>query len=165
MEPITNLDVFERLAVAMVVGALLGFERERADKPAGLRTYMLVCEGATLFMLCAIMLSAQMRSFGGVSDPGRIASTVVQGIGFIAGGVILTTGRQVRGLTTAAGLWVTAALGLLIGSGYLLLAVVAAALTLVALVGLAKLEQRFPVGTASGVRDADASGKVAKSDE
>ncbi len=156
MEAISNLDVFGRLAVAMVVGALLGYERERADKPAGLRTYMLVCEGAALFMLCAILLSAQMRAFGGVSDPGRLASTVVQGIGFIAGGVILTTGRQVRGLTTAAGLWVAAALGLLIGAGYLVVAIGTAALTLVALVGLAKLERRFPVGTASGVKEGSA---------
>lgn len=151
MEPITDLEAFERLAVAMVVGALLGYERERADKPAGLRTYMLVCEGAALFMICAILLSAQMQAFDRVSDPGRIASTVVQGIGFIAGGVILTTGRRVRGLTTAAGIWVTAALGLLIGAGFWVVAVGAAAVTLVALVGLAKLEQRFPVGTAPGV--------------
>lgn len=160
MEPITNLEVFERLAVAMVIGALLGYERERADKPAGLRTYMLVCEGAALFMLCAVLLSAQMRAFGGVSDPSRIASTVVQGIGFIAGGVILTTGRQVRGLTTAAGLWVTAALGLLVGAGYYVLAIGAAVLTLVALVGLAKLEHRFAVGTAPGVQEGDGSGTV-----
>ncbi len=152
MEPITDLDVFQRLAVAMVVGALLGYERERADKPAGMRTYMLVCEGATLFMLCAILLSAQVTAAGGISDPGRIASTVVQGIGFIAGGVILTTGRQVRGLTTAAGLWVTAALGLLIGAGYLVIATGAAALTLIALVGLARIEVRSlpPTGARRG---------------
>ena len=80
---------------------------------------MLVVEGACLFMICAILLADQVIKAGGVSDPGRIASTVVQGIGFIAAGVILTTGKEVIGLTTAAGLWVATALGLLIGAGFI----------------------------------------------
>ena len=91
MDPVSLSDVeaIQRLAVAMVVGAILGIERERLDRPAGLRTYMLVVEGACLFMICAILLADQVIKAGGVSDPGRIASTVVQGIGFIAAGVIL----------------------------------------------------------------------------
>ena len=102
MESLSDLEAIERLALAMVVGAALGVERERLDRPAGLRTYMLVVEGACLFMICAILLAEQINRAGGVSDPGRIASTVVQGIGFIAAGVILTTGKEVVGLTTAA---------------------------------------------------------------
>lgn len=149
MESLSNLEAIQRLALAMVVGALLGIERERLDRPAGLRTYMLVVEGACLFMICAILLAEQVAVAGGVSDPGRIASTVVQGIGFIAAGVILTTGKQVIGLTTAAGLWVATALGLLIGAGFYVVAVIATVATIVALVTLRQLELRF-LGSKSG---------------
>ncbi len=137
------MEAIQRLALAMVVGAVLGVERERLDRPAGLRTYMLVVEGACLFMICAILLSEQIVRAGGISDPGRIASTVVQGIGFIAAGVILTTGKEVVGLTTAAGLWVATALGLLIGAGFFVIAVVAAGATVVALVALRHVELEF----------------------
>ena len=145
MDPVSLSDVeaIQRLAVAMVVGAILGIERERLDRPAGLRTYMLVVEGACLFMICAILLADQVIKAGGVSDPGRIASTVVQGIGFIAAGVILTTGKEVIGLTTAAGLWVATALGLLIGAGFYFVAIVATVATVVALVALRGFELRF----------------------
>ena len=143
MEALSDLEAIERLALAMVVGAVLGIERERLDRPAGLRTYMLVVEGACLFMICAILLAEQVGSTGAFSDPGRIASTVVQGIGFIAAGVILTTGKQVIGLTTAAGLWVATALGLLIGAGFYVVAVVATIATLIALVALRRIELRF----------------------
>ena len=143
MPPLTDLEAAERLIMAMVVGTLLGLERERAEKPAGVRTYMLVVEGATLFMICSILLSEQFTSAGIPSDPGRIASTVVQGIGFIAAGVILTTNREVIGLTTAAGIWVATALGLLIGAGYYVIAVVATLVTLLALIILREIESRF----------------------
>ena len=128
----------------MLAGVVLGYERERADKPAGLRTYMLVTQGAALFMICAIMLSAQVTMADGtISDPGRIASTVVQGIGFIAAGVILTTGREIVGLTTAAGLWVATAIGLLIGAGFYPIALVATVATVIALIALHRLERHF----------------------
>lgn len=143
MESLGEIEAIERMVLAMVVGAILGVERERLDRPAGVRTYMLVVEGACLFMICAILLNEQIVTRGGFSDPGRIASTVVQGIGFIAAGVILTTGKEVIGLTTAAGLWVATALGLLIGAGFYLIALVAAAATVVALVALRQLELRF----------------------
>src|ERR687889_2476237 len=143
MEPLSDLEAIERLALAMVVGAVLGVERERLDRPAGLRTYMLVVEGACLFMICAILLAEQIGRAGGVSDPGRIAATVVQGIGFIAAGVILTTGKEVIGLTTAAGLWVATALGLLIGAGFFVIAIVATVATVVALVALRHVELEF----------------------
>lgn len=142
MDALTTLDAVQRLGIAMIAGILLGFERERADKPAGLRTYMLVTEGAALFMICAIMLSDQIVRAGGVSDPGRIASTVVQGIGFIAAGVILTTGREIVGLTTAAGLWVATAIGLLIGAGFYPIAIIATVATVVGLVVLHHFERR-----------------------
>ena len=153
MESLSDLEALERLALAMVVGAVLGVERERLDRPAGLRTYMLVVEGACLFMICAILLAKQVAAAWGASDPGRIASTVVQGIGFIAAGVILTTGKQVIGLTTAAGLWVATALGLLIGAGFYVVAVIATVATIIALIALRAIELRF-LGSKSDRRDA-----------
>ncbi len=143
MEALSDVEAVQRLALAMVVGAVLGIERERLDRPAGLRTYMLVTEGACLFMICAILLAEQIVRAGGISDPGRIASTVVQGIGFIAAGVILTTGKEVVGLTTAAGLWVATALGLLIGAGFFVIAIVAAVARVLALVVLRHVELQF----------------------
>lgn len=144
MEPLSDIEAIQRLGAAMLAGIILGFERERADKPAGIRTYMLVTQGAALFMICALMLSAQVTMFDGtVSDPGRIASTVVQGIGFIAAGVILTTGREIVGLTTAAGLWVATAVGLLIGAGFYPIALVATVITVIALIVLNRIERRF----------------------
>jgi putative Mg2+ transporter-C (MgtC) family protein len=155
MESLSDVEAIQRLALAMVVGAVLGIERERLDRPAGLRTYMLVVEGACLFMICAILLAEQVVQAGGVSDPARIASTVVQGIGFIAAGVILTTGKEVIGLTTAAGLWVATALGLLIGAGFFVVAIVATVATVVALVVLRHFELEFM--NSKSERDQDAS--------
>ncbi|HKG28755.1 MAG TPA: MgtC/SapB family protein [Thermomicrobiales bacterium] len=156
MESLSDVEALKRLALAMVVGAVLGVERERLDRPAGLRTYMLVVEGACLFMICAILLAVEITRAGGVSDPGRIASTVVQGIGFIAAGVILSTGKEVIGLTTAAGLWVATALGLLIGAGFYVVAVVATVATVVALIALRGVELRY-LGSKSDRRQ-DSSG-------
>lgn len=144
MEHLSDLETLKRLALAMAAGAILGYERERAEKPAGVRTYMLVAEGAALFMMCALLLSQQLADVGRISDPGRIASTVIQGIGFIGAGVILTTGKYVIGVTTAAGLWVAAAVGLLAGAGFFTLAIAATIATLVGLVALQRLETSLP---------------------
>ena len=144
MEALSTIEAVRRLGAALLAGALLGYERERADKPAGLRTYMLVSEGAALFMICSLMLGDQRVAAGAPYDPSRIASTVVQGIGFLAGGVILSSGRRVRGLTTAAGIWVTAAIGLLAGAGFYAITAIATATTLVALVALQAVEVRMP---------------------
>ena len=123
-----------RILVALGVGAAIGLEREWRNKDAGFRTYALVCEGAALFMITGILLYDQVRNAGGaIADPSRIASTVVQGIGFIAGGLIFAAGSRVHGLTTAAGIWVTAALGLLIGAGFFYVAIVGAVATFVTL--------------------------------
>lgn len=143
MEPLTDIETFKRLGLAMAAGLILGLEREHADKPAGVRTFMLVCEGAALFMLCGLLLSDQLAAANRISDPGRIASTVIQGIGFIAAGVILTRGSQIVGLTTAAGIWVTAAIGLLIGAGFTVLGLGATAITVVSLFVLRKFGRYF----------------------
>ncbi len=154
METLSDLEAIARLGLALLAGAILGLERERADKPAGLRTYMLVCEGAALFMVGSIMLGDQVRASGGEYDPSRIGSTIVQGIGFLAGGVILASGQKVRNLTTAAGIWVTAAIGLLVGAGLYPIALTGTIATIVALVGVKALERRFPGLTGSTTRKA-----------
>ena len=119
MLDLSNTDAAVRVVIALLLGGLIGLEREWHNKSAGLRTYALVCEGSALFMICSILLYDELRAVGGMeADPSRIASTVVQGIGFLAAGVIFTAGSKVHGLTTAAGIWVTAALGLLIGAGF-----------------------------------------------
>lgn len=131
---LSEWDAAIRLVIAVLLGGLIGFERERADKPAGLRTYALVCEGAALFMICSLLLGDLVATTtGDLYDPSRIASTVVQGIGFLAAGVIFASKRQVRGLTTGAGIWVTAAIGLAVGAGFF---IVAGAATLLALLTL-----------------------------
>lgn len=143
MEPLSDIETFKRLGLAMLAGLILGLERENADKPAGVRTFMLVSEGAALFMLCGLLLSDQLAAANRLSDPGRIASTVIQGIGFIAAGVILARGSRIVGLTTAAGIWVTAAIGLLIGAGFTVLGLGATVITVVSLFALRKVGRHF----------------------
>lgn len=123
-----------RLLVATALGALIGFEREYRAKEAGVRTHLLVALGACLFMILSIygfdfMLDRDHVSF----DPSRIASQVVTGIGFIGAGTIILQKQMVRGLTTAAGLWVTAAIGLACGAGMYVIAIVTAVIVLVSL--------------------------------
>ncbi len=113
---ITEIDLVIRLLLAIGLGALIGLEREIDDEPAGLRTHMLVCLGATLFTIISMYL-------GDIADPARIAAGVVTGIGFLAAGVIFRAQDRVKGLTTAADLWVLAAVGVAIGIGYYLAAV------------------------------------------
>ncbi|HEX6686354.1 MAG TPA: MgtC/SapB family protein [Candidatus Limnocylindrales bacterium] len=112
--------ILVQIAVACALGAAIGIERELGAQPAGLRTHMLVCLGAAVFTLSGVGL------FG--SDPTRIAAQVVTGIGFLGGGAILREGATVRGLTTAASLWLTAAIGLAVGLSQWFAAVVATAL-------------------------------------
>lgn len=144
MDPLSNGEAIARIGLALLAGAAIGFEREQRDKPAGLRTYALVCEGAALFMIASIMLGDQARAAGqNTYDPSRIGSTIVQGIGFLAGGVILTSGGRIHGLTTAAGIWVTASVGLLIGVGFYLIAFAGTFATLLVLVVLRSVERRY----------------------
>lgn len=130
-----HLQLLLELALAVLCGGVLGFERELHDKPAGLRTHILICVGATLFT----NLSQRMAVAGG--DPGRIAAQVLTGIGFIGAGAILHKGGDVVGLTTAANIWVVAAIGMALGYGAFLDGMAATALVLVVLIGLRPLER------------------------
>jgi putative Mg2+ transporter-C (MgtC) family protein len=146
MIELTQTDAAIRIVIALVLGAAVGLEREWKNKSAGLRTYALVCEGAALFMIGSIMLYDQVRESGGTTgDPNRVASTVVQGIGFLAGGVIFTARGHVKGLTTAAGVWVTAAIGVLVGMGFFVIAIFGTVATLVVLALFRYIERWMPV--------------------
>ena len=117
-----------RLALAGVLGGLIGLERELRERGAGLRTHLLVAVGAALFTI------AGAYGFGGVRvDPTRVAAQIVTGVGFLGAGAIIRQGFSVRGLTTAATLWVVAAVGLAAGAGYYSGAVITTALVLLAL--------------------------------
>ena len=123
----TVVEAILRLLLAAVLGGIIGYQREKAGKEAGLRTNILISLGAALFTVASIY------GFIG-SDPSRIASGVVTGIGFIGAGVILhRTGGAVVGLTTAATIWVVAGIGLLAGAGLYLISVVATVLVVIAL--------------------------------
>ncbi len=118
-----------RLGGALLIGFLIGLEREISRKPAGLRTHMLVSLASSLFTILSLS-----SAFGdGAADPTRIASQIVIGIGFVGAGVIISSGGEVKGVTTAASLWITAAMGMAMGLGEYLLATVAAGFTLVTL--------------------------------
>ncbi|MCD7908028.1 MAG: MgtC/SapB family protein [Clostridium sp.] len=115
LRELNSLSVFVRLMLSMTLGGVLGVEREQKRRPAGFRTYVIVCLGSTLVM----MTNQYAHLYMGAPDPTRIAAQVVSGIGFLGAGTILVTkNNQVRGLTTAAGLWAAAALGLAIGCGF-----------------------------------------------
>ncbi|WP_395810261.1 MgtC/SapB family protein [Archangium minus] len=133
-----------RLIIAFGLGFALGFERELRGQDAGLRTHILVCLGSCLFTLCSLLveqpLEANLHHQEVRADVTRIASQVVVGIGFLGGGAILRHGASVKGLTTAANLWLTASVGLAVGIGFPLLAAAATGLALVALAGLRLLE-------------------------
>ncbi len=112
---INDTTIVLRLLLAVILGGIIGFERGRAGRPAGLRTHILVCLGSSL----AIMTNQYITERYNVGDPTRMAAQVISGIGFLGAGTIIVTGRhQVKGLTTAAGLWATACMGLAIGIGF-----------------------------------------------
>ncbi len=137
--------VLLRLAAACLCGALIGYERERRDKPAGLRTYTMVAAGACLFCLLTfeIMVEARIEAASDTvrTDPVRIIEAVTQGVAFLAAGTIFARGATIHGLTTGAGLWVAGAIGVACGIGQILLAALATAMVLAVLVVLRWLER------------------------
>lgn len=132
-----------RLTLGLVLGAAVGWEREGRDKPAGLRTHMLVSLGAATFTLLTLTLFTDVRGAapGATADPLRIVSGVVAGIGFLGAGSIIQSQGAIRGLTTAAGIWVTGSIGVACGSGHYALAATVSLLTVFTLAGLGILEK------------------------
>ena len=137
----TNLDTLSivvRLVLAVLCGGVIGLERERKRRPAGFRTHILICLGAAMTTLTSQFISLELGLF---SDPARLGAQVIAGIGFIgAGTIIVTKRRQVKGLTTAAGLWVSAIVGLCCGAGFFEGAVVTTVIILIAELVFSKLE-------------------------
>jgi putative Mg2+ transporter-C (MgtC) family protein len=123
----TEVEMAIRLLLAAIFGAAVGYEREQAEKPAGMRTLALISLGAAAFTLVSI------HGFGVGADPSRVAAQVVTGIGFLGAGAILRLGLTVRGLTTAASIWAIAAVGVAVGAGMYIISAVGTILTLIIL--------------------------------
>ncbi len=137
-------DTAIRLAIALALGGIIGLEREQSNHAAGFRTHILVCLGSTLIMLLSIYGFSDFVDEPNVRmDPARLAAQVVSGIGFLGAGVILRNGFSIMGLTTAASLWVVAAIGLAVGAGFYFAAVLTTVIVIFSLWILNKLEHRF----------------------
>jgi putative Mg2+ transporter-C (MgtC) family protein len=140
MHDISALELIGRLVLAVVLCGLIGAERESRDQAAGLRTHVLVGLGSALFTLVSAYAFLDFYRRGGNfsarPDPTRIAAQIVSGIGFLGAGAIIRQGLSIRGLTTAAALWISAAIGMAAGAGYYLGAVATTGISLLALVGL-----------------------------
>lgn len=140
---ISEVQIILRVLVGAILGAVVGFERERQDQPAGLRTHMILVIGATLAMVLSVNLGYLFARPGTPADPARLAAQVISGIGFLGAGAILRYGFTVKGLTTATSLWTMAIVGMTVGAGYYLIGVMATALILVVLALLNVIENRF----------------------
>ena len=131
-----------RLGLAMLIGAIIGIEREFSHRPAGLRTHMLVALGSCVVMITSQMVFCQYRPFGATADPGRLSAQVIAGVGFLGAGTILREGAIVKGLTTAASIWAVACMGIAIGAGYYEIAILAAVFILITLTVFEWLQHR-----------------------
>ncbi|MDA0178858.1 MgtC/SapB family protein [Solirubrobacter phytolaccae] len=134
MNTISLLDITLRLALVVVLCGAIGLERETRDQPAGVRTHVLVGMGAAVFTLISAYGFSDFAQPGAPIDPTRIAAQVVTGVGFLGAGAIIHQGMAVRGLTTAAAVWISAAIGMAAGIGFYSLALAGTALVLVALI-------------------------------
>ena len=144
---IEPLDLTLRLVLSLFLGGLIGYERERNSRPAGFRTHILVCVGSTLLMLISAYAFGDFANEPSVRlDPTRLAAQVIPSIGFLGAGTILRNDFSVTGLTTAASLWVAAAIGLAVGAGFYYGAFLATALVLISLYILNKVEKKYITG-------------------
>jgi putative Mg2+ transporter-C (MgtC) family protein len=141
---ISSAEILTQLSLAIILGGLIGLERERKNWFAGLRTHMLVCLGATLTMIVSQYgFAHSLHKELVVLDPSRVAAQVISGIGFLGAGAILVWRNIILGLTTAASLWTVAAIGLAVGGGLYLAAIAATFLILIVLAGIKPLEKVF----------------------
>lgn len=147
-------EILLRIVISIVIGGIIGYERENKNRPAGFRTHILVCLGAAVISMMQIydmeyvaaMIKANSELAPAMkSDVGRLGAQVISGIGFLGAGTIIHEKGSVKGLTTAASLWAVACIGLAIGSGYYYLSVLSAISVVIVLVSLKRLEERFRV--------------------
>lgn len=134
-----ELESILKIFIAVLVGGLIGLERESSKRPAGLRTHILVCVASTMVMDINLMIAQQYIT----ADPMRLGAQVISGMGFLGAGTIIKEGPTVKGLTTAAGLWAVACLGLVIGAGFYLMALFAALVMLITLKTFSQLEDKY----------------------
>lgn len=135
-------EVILRLTLSAIAGGIVGMEREANNRPAGLRTHVLVTLGSTLIMLISMYGFQGLGTDGNGGEPARLAAQVVSGIGFLGAGTILRTGNNIRGLTTAASIWVCGGIGLAIGNGYYLGGLATTFIVLFTLKSLGVLEKK-----------------------
>lgn len=148
-----QLDLALRLLLSAVLGAVIGYEREIHDHPAGMRTHLLVALGSASFTVVSIYgFTNTGIPNEAPTDPSRVAAQIVTGIGFLGAGAIIKYGTSVRGLTTAASLWVTAAVGMAVGAGWWLVAIVTAAIAVLSLWPLRAVIRRIRAFGAHQVR-------------
>lgn len=132
-----------RLLAAMLLGAVIGTEREYTHRPAGMRTHMLVALGACAVMITGQMIFCQYYPLGATPDPARLAAQVIAGVGFLGAGTILRDGASIKGLTTAASVWTVACLGVAVGAGLYIIAVVGVVLMMVTLVLFERVQAKL----------------------
>ncbi len=135
--------VLLRLGCAMLIGGVVGTEREYTHRPAGMRTHMLVAIGACAVMLTSQMIFTQYRAYGATPDPARLSAQVITGMGFLGAGTIMKEGVTIKGLTTAASIWATACMGIAVGGGYYSVALIGAAFMMITLVVFEGLQQKM----------------------
>lgn len=146
-----SLPYIIRILTAAALGGMLGLERDIHGREAGLRTHLLVCAGSAVFMILSTSVATfgvlKPEAFQGVTDPGRIAAQIVTGIGFLGAGAIIKDGLSVRGLTTAACLWITCSIGMTAGAGLYILALTTTFIALFSLSALNYLEKTYKKDT------------------
>ncbi|MDE6277405.1 MAG: MgtC/SapB family protein [Muribaculaceae bacterium] len=139
-----------KLCLSLLLGSLVGYERKRKGQAAGVRTFSLIAMGATLAMILSIYVPQEYMGLKN-GDPGRIAAQVITGIGFLGAGAIIQMKGSIRGLTTAAGIWMVATIGMAVGVGMYVISVIATALILFILVELERMEQHVSKGSESRI--------------
>lgn len=147
---VNTLSSIYKLGLSLLLGSVVGFERKRKGQSAGVRTFALISMGATLAMILSVYVPQEYIGLKN-GDPGRIAAQVITGIGFLGAGAIMQMKGSVRGLTTAAGIWMVATIGMAVGAGMYLLSIVATSLILFILVQLERIEHRLSVGAESRI--------------
>lgn len=143
---VTTASSVYKLILSLLLGSMVGYERKRKGQTAGVRTFSLIAMGSTLAMILSVYVPQEYLGLKN-GDPGRIAAQVVTGIGFLGAGAIIQMKGSVRGLTTAAGIWMVAAIGMAVGVGMYVIAFIATLLILVILVWLEKIEHRANIGS------------------
>ena len=139
---IRSQTIIIRLIIALIIGGMTGLEREKSHQFAGFRTHILVSVGSCITSITSLLLFTQYSSHTN-SDPARLTAQVLSGIGFLGAGAILKTSNGIRGLTTAAGIWATACIGIAIGYGYYVLGICAWSLVMITLYILKKIDKMF----------------------